>query len=45
MALESDIVSNSINYWIDLIFGTKRRSEEDNNIFYPTTYEGRTAIL
>ena len=41
-ALESDIVSTSINHWIDLIFGYKQKGEEAIkaiNTFYHLTYD------
>lgn len=40
--LESRYVSDTINSWIDLIYGYKQRGKdaiENVNIFYPLTYE------
>ena len=34
-------MSENIHLWIDLIFGTKQCSIEDNNVFHPVTYQGR----
>ena len=39
-ALESDHVSNNLHYWIDLIFGCRQNSIDDNNVFHPYSYEG-----
>lgn len=38
IALESPIVSSNLHSWIDLIFGSKQRSEEDDNLFHPFSY-------
>ena len=40
-ALESPFVSDNLDIWIDLIFGSKQSSFEDNNVFHPVTYQGR----
>jgi hypothetical protein len=39
-ALDGDIVSANLHKWIDLIFGIKQASLEDNNLFHPYSYEG-----
>ena len=39
-ALESSHVSNNLHKWIDLIFGCKQNSIEDNNVYHPYSYEG-----
>lgn len=38
-ALESDIVSDSLNSWIDLIFGCNQNSLESHNNFSPESYD------
>ncbi|KAJ3655160.1 hypothetical protein Zmor_014297 [Zophobas morio] len=46
-ALESDIVSQSLHQWIDLIFGYKQQGEEAikaNNLFYHLCYEGNVDL-
>ncbi|CAK9813216.1 Protein FAN [Anthophora quadrimaculata] len=42
-ALESDIVSENLHHWIDLIFGYKQRgieADKANNVFFHLCYEG-----
>jgi len=37
-------VSKNLHKWIDLIFGTKQCSIEDNNVFHPVTYQGKVDL-
>jgi len=39
MALESDIVRERINNWIDLVFGIDQQNYEKYNLFKPLTDE------
>ena len=43
-ALESEYVSNNLHKWINLIFGVKQSSIEDNNVFHPVTYQGKVDV-
>ncbi|OHS94003.1 hypothetical protein TRFO_11500 [Tritrichomonas foetus] len=38
IALESPIVSSTLHAWIDLVFGTKQRSEKFDNLYHPFSY-------
>lgn len=38
-ALESDIATEKLNEWIDLIWGYKQYSSEDNNTYLPLLYQ------
>ena len=39
-ALESEIVSNNIHKWFDLIFGINQKGDEEiGNLFYKMRYE------
>lgn len=39
-ALESNHVSSNLHKWIDLVFGCKQNSIDDNNVYHPYSYEG-----
>lgn len=39
-ALENPHVSGKLHLWIDLIFGVKQNSIDDNNVYHPFSYEG-----
>ena len=43
-ALESEHVSQNLHKWIDLIFGNKQCSIDENNVFHPVTYQGKTDL-
>ncbi|XP_060517176.1 protein FAN-like [Cylas formicarius] len=46
-ALESDVVSDGLHRWIDLIFGYRQQGEEavnSNNVFYHLCYEGNVDL-
>ena len=46
-ALESDIVTNMLPDWIDLIFGYKQRGQaavDNNNVFFYLTYAGSVDV-